>query len=84
MKIQTKKIALFQNIELGYTTMVEEWAEKSDDYIRVSEYVEVEFKMVQKSDYIEDLVQINIQKRRILDEEKSNIMKEIISLKVQS
>ncbi len=47
-----KKIAVFENIVYGVITPNEEWAERSNDYTRLTEYVEIDFPELEKGTVI--------------------------------
>ena len=48
----TRRIALFKNIEFGFSAPHCSSAENSEDYIRVSEYVDVEFPLLAREDIV--------------------------------
>jgi hypothetical protein len=38
------KLALFHSVDkTGYTSVLQEWADQSNNYVRISEFVDVEF-----------------------------------------
>jgi hypothetical protein len=78
------KLALFSNIELGYTSICEEWAENSSDYIRVSEYVDVDFPALKNANQVQDLIALARKEREASTERYNNIMNEIKNFKVKS
>jgi len=81
MKTETKKIALFKNIENDYISMTESWADTSPAFVRISEYVDVEFKMLPVSERINDLMLLAKKEKEMAEEKYQALLDEI---KVQS
>lgn len=80
-----QRIALFKHIEFGYETSCSEHMEDSDKYVRISEYVNVEFPelsgddqiagQVRKLDELRDKeVAEHVQRLAAIDERKSRLL----------
>jgi len=52
------KIAKFKSVDCMSISFLEEWAEDWDSYVRISEYVEVEFPDREKAEYIKEEINL--------------------------
>jgi hypothetical protein len=53
-----EKIAKFKSIDHGSPAYLGEWAEGFSSYVRISEYIEVEFPEREKAEYIQEEINL--------------------------
>jgi hypothetical protein len=53
-----EKIAKFKSIDCGSISFLGDWAEGFSRYVRISEYIEVEFPEREKAEYIQEEINL--------------------------
>ena len=74
----TKKIALYRSVgEYDFETLGEEYMDANDGYVRVSEYVEHSFKMLDPSVYVGKQIEVLNKMKETVREESAKKMASI-------